>query len=720
MAAQHMEEILMRRWGHIALCSATALFAFVLAAAPLSAAPAYVPGEVIVKFRPGASAAAIAAIRADLGGTVKRELALTGAVCLKLTGLEVEEAVAKYRGDPAIEYLEPNYLWQADVIPNDARFGELWGLHNLGQSGGTADADVDAPEAWDSETGSSDVIVAVIDTGVDYAHPDLAANRWVNTGEMAGNGVDDDHNGFIDDVHGYDFVNNDGNPMDDHSHGTHCAGTIGAVGNNGIGVAGVCWQVRIMAVKFLDAGGGGTTDAAIASVEYAVQMGADILSNSWGGGGYSEALRDAIVAAETAGILFVAAAGNSASNNDTYPHYPASYDVGNIVSVAATDRNDALADFSCWGPLSVDLAAPGVDVFSTMPSAYYDYKSGTSMACPHVSGALALIKARFPGISGASARTLLLNTVNAVPGLAGVVATGGRLNVAAVMAGPDTIPPAPIPDLAATAVSGQWADLAWTATGDDGSTGTAAAYELRFATFPIDSLNFASATLATGLPAPRAAGAAESHRVRGLAFGTDYWFAIRARDEYGLPSPVVSAAMATTAPPPAITAPTDTLAAVLYPGGSTTRVLTIGNTGQSDLVWSAAVEAVDVLIARARGARFTTQDFPHTSPTLPAPGANGTAAAPPPFAKRVYSRELKVVTGPQVLLLVTVDPLNNAYGTALQNLGLEHTLVTSWPGLEAELASATWDLVIIDSYNFWTTSGGLDQLVAHLDQGGAL
>ena len=222
-----------------------------------------------------------------------------------------------------------------------------------------------------SRPASANVLVGVIDTGVDYNHPDLAANIWTNPGEIAGNGIDDDGNGYIDDVHGYDFVNNDGDPMDDNGHGTHFSGTIGGVGNNGIGVAGVNWNVKIMALKFLDSGGSGSTANAVAGVQYATMMGVDVTSNSWGGGGFSQALYDAIDAAGAANIAFVAAAGNNGANNDTSPAYPAAYDLPNIISVAATDDNDELASFSNYGAASVDLGAPGVDILSTLPGNQY-------------------------------------------------------------------------------------------------------------------------------------------------------------------------------------------------------------------------------------------------------------------------------------------------------------------------------------------------------------
>ena len=221
--------------------------------------------------------------------------------------------------------VEFNYQVSINVIPNDPQFSALWGLNNTGQTGGGFDADIDAAEAWDVEQGSDAVVVAVIDTGIDYNHQDLAANMWRNAGEIAGNGIDDDLNGFVDDVYGYDFINNDGNPMDDHSHGTHVAGTIGAVGNNNLGIVGVSHEVSLMALKFLGANGSGWTTDAARAVDYAVSMGADIMNASFGGGGFSSVMNDALNRANQAGVLFVAAAGNNFGNNNLNPHYPQSH-----------------------------------------------------------------------------------------------------------------------------------------------------------------------------------------------------------------------------------------------------------------------------------------------------------------------------------------------------------------------------------------------------------
>ncbi len=397
----------------------------------------YKEGELIVRFAPrpdgkSASPTDKQQILSSLGGgTITRDFDIVpGLSVVELAeGMTVEDALEQFNQADGIFYAQPNYEIHAiSTFPNDTRFDDLWGMHNTGQTGGIADADIDAPEAWDLATGSSEVIVAVIDTGVDYNHVDLAQNMWVNTGEIPGNGEDDDDNGYVDDVYGYDFCNGDGNPMDDHYHGTHCAGTIGGIGNNNEGVAGVCWNVKIMAVKFLDSGGGGWTDDAIDSVQYSVLMGANLSSNSWGGGGYSQGLKDAIDAAGAAGMLFVAAAGNDyGSNNDTHPHYPSSYTCDSVIAVLSTDDDDDMSGFSNYGPTSVDLGAPGSDILSCNLGGGYHYKDGTSMATPHVSGACALLWSMNSMLTNTEVKEILLDTVDLT--LGGLCVSGGRLNL---------------------------------------------------------------------------------------------------------------------------------------------------------------------------------------------------------------------------------------------------------------------------------------------------
>jgi len=400
-------------------------------------APQTVPGELLVGFRSDVSPGQQKQILKSAGLDEKRNWnRIHGSLAHTATG-DVSAAIAKLQQDPRVRYAEPNFVIKASALPNDPSFGNDWGLNNTGQTingaPGTPDADIDAPEAWNVTTGSPNVTVAVIDTGVDWTHPDLSSQIWVNPGEnCAGcrnDGIDNDHNGYVDDWHGWDFVNNDNNPMDDHGHGTHVAGTIGAAGNNGTGVAGVNWNVRIMPVKFLNAQGQGTDADAVSAVLYAAQNGADVMNNSWGDDQYSQALADAIAVADQHEALFVGAAGNDSSSNDSTPTYPASYDLPNVVSVAATDNTDDLAYFSNFGRRTVDLGAPGVDILSTWTGGGYQYASGTSMATPHVSGAAALARAAFPSASAAGLKALLLGTVDPDPALAATTSTGGRLNV---------------------------------------------------------------------------------------------------------------------------------------------------------------------------------------------------------------------------------------------------------------------------------------------------
>ena len=354
---------------------------------------------------------------------------------LSVDGRKALKAVLQQLNDfPSVLYAEPDFIYHKNIQPNDESFKQLWGLDNQGQEGGTNDADIDAPEAWDTATRSSS-IVGIIDTGVDYSHEDLAANIWVNPSEIPDDGIDNDGNGYIDDIHGIDCVNNDSDPMDDESHGTHVAGTIGAVGNNGIGVTGVNWNAKIMALKFLDASGFGDTIDAIECLAYAVKMrnefGVDIriTNNSWGGGGFSQSMKDAIQASANSNMLFIAAAGNAALNTDDDAHYPSNYDIDNIISIAATNRFDTLASFSNFGATTVDMSAPGEDILSTIPGNQYELFSGTSMAAPHVSGVAALLWSDKPFLTPLEIKYKLMDQGDHIEALEGITVSGRRLNV---------------------------------------------------------------------------------------------------------------------------------------------------------------------------------------------------------------------------------------------------------------------------------------------------
>lgn len=355
-------------------------------------------------------------------------------VVVKSVGGFSAQQLKRLEEDASVGYAEPNYKYHlvAASPPNDPDYvaDKLWGMANI-----------HAPEAWKTATKSS-VIVAVIDTGVDYGHPDLKDNMWRNPGETgidnlgkdkATNGKDDDGDGFIDDVYGVDFYNNDGDPKGGQSHGTHCAGTIGAVGNNNLGVVGVNWGVKIMALQIFDDAGKSSADAdkIAQAIDFAVSKGAKVLNNSWGGGASSTAIKDAISRAGKANVLFIAAAGNDANDNDSQPFYPASYTNKNIIAVAAIDSNDALSSFSNYGQSSVHIAAPGSQIYSTMPNGGYDYKSGTSMAAPHVSGAAALVweSSNYATASALMIKQALLDNARKLPTLASACGSGGTLDL---------------------------------------------------------------------------------------------------------------------------------------------------------------------------------------------------------------------------------------------------------------------------------------------------
>jgi subtilisin family serine protease len=395
-----------------------------------AATPEYVEGEVIVRFKTeGLQAKGITALQDEFGVTNFTSLSAIGMQLWEISS-DTKSIIEKLNKDDRIEYAEPNFIIKLEATPDDTDFEKLWGLDNTGQTSGTEDADIDALEAWGEITTPKDSVIAVIDTGVDYNHSDLAANMWKNKGETK-NGEDDDGNGYVDDVYGYDFHNNDADPMDDHYHGTHVAGTIAAVGNNGEGVIGVNPKGKIMALKFLSAGGSGTIANAIRAVDYAANNGAKLSNNSWGCSGCnSSALYDAIRAAGEKGHLFIAAAGNAAHDNDTgNKNYPSSYDLDNIIAVAATDHNDDMASFSSYGLTTVDLGAPGVSIYSTAPGDSYRSLNGTSMATPHVAGAVSLMLSECADLESNVLKKVIMNTADPVASLDGKTVTGGRLNV---------------------------------------------------------------------------------------------------------------------------------------------------------------------------------------------------------------------------------------------------------------------------------------------------
>jgi subtilisin family serine protease len=368
---------------------------------------------------------------------------LIGAEVEKVEGRSVEQALRDLNNRPDVEYAERDYLFHLTGFTDEPRFDELWGLHNTGQTingiPGVPDVDVNGPEASAITQGDPNLVVAVIDTGADFSHPDLAGRAWTNPGETPGNGVDDDGNGFVDDVNGADFVNKDGNPFDDHDHGTHVSGTIAASVNDQ-GVVGVAPNVKIMALKIFDAfGNPAPTSEIIKAIQYAKSEGAKISNNSWGGGPFSQALKDGIEASDS---LFVAAAGNFDQDNDVNPFYPASYTSANILSVAANDNLGNKAWFSHFGATSVDISAPGVDILSSVPGNQFEYFNGTSMASPHAAGVAALSASVDPALLSdpVALKGHVMDTGKPLPAMAGMTVTGDMVDARAAVTGGNTAP----------------------------------------------------------------------------------------------------------------------------------------------------------------------------------------------------------------------------------------------------------------------------------------
>lgn len=441
----------------------------------VDAAPegSYMPAEVLVKFRAGTKGAQAEGLHRVIGAEVLRSaMGVEGLQLVRLPqGVSVKEAVRRYMEDPAVEYAEPNYIyWPEVTFPDDTYFSQQWSLHNEGQTmNGVPDADMDMPEAWDITTGSRDIIVAVIDTGVDYSHPDLGPNIWINPNEIPDNGIDDDNNNLIDDVVGWDYFDNDNDPSDELYHGTHVAGIIGALGNNSTGIAGVNWQVRIMVLKAGGSEGYLTLDAIVQAIYYAANMGARVINASYGSYQFSQSEYDAISYANSRGVLFVAAAGNDTNDNDLYPHYPSNYDLPNIISVAASDQDDMMAAFSNYGRTTVDVAAPGNHTLSTWPIYVsplgYETIEGTSMASPHVAGLAALLMDYYRNFDIHQIKATIETFVDRLPQFQEYVATSGRVN--AYKAVSSLLTPT---SLVAVAPDHTMVDLSWqdNATGEDG------------------------------------------------------------------------------------------------------------------------------------------------------------------------------------------------------------------------------------------------------------
>lgn len=414
----------------------------------------FIPNEFIVKFKTGTSSQKRSFLRSENSArTAKAFNRINAELWHVEEGTDARRFISDNSKKAEIEYVEPNYIYRSSTVPNDPLFNNLWGLQNTVASAGQIDADIDAVEAWDIFQGDGSKPVAITDTGIDYYHPDLNQQLWQNLAEDADgdgsvlvlnnfgqlvfdpddeNGIDDDGNGYIDDFIGWDFVNNDNDPRDysNNGHGTHVAGTVGAQTNNQEGIAGVNPNSKLVAIKYLNDRGGGKTSDLIGVIEYIVDLGIPISNNSYGGGSYSQAVYDMLVYAQSEGHIFVASAGNRGQDNDGELYYPASYDLDNVISVAANDRKERLASFSSFGETTVDLSAPGVHILSCERSYHgYTMKSGTSMSAPHVAGALSLAWEYDPQQSYQSLINTMLNTVDVIPEYQDKCVSDGRLNL---------------------------------------------------------------------------------------------------------------------------------------------------------------------------------------------------------------------------------------------------------------------------------------------------
>jgi subtilisin family serine protease len=541
----------------------------------------YMPDRVIVKLKDGTPQTEAASMLQSMNARSVQRFQRIGAEVWTLSGISVADAIRIYHNDPRIEYIEPDLLHQLvrpveiqsggfnalndGLIPDDHFFPLQWALRNTGQGPflGTAGADIDATRAWTLTTGT-DVLIAIVDTGIDYLHEDLADNIWEGIG--------------------YDFVDDDNDPMDLNGHGTHVAGTVAAVGNNGIGVAGVNWSAKLMAVKVLDDDGWGSTSSIIAGIEYTIEQGVKISNHSWGGSEFQQSIYDAFEAARNAGQLAIAAAGNWEEDTDLYPFYPANFDLDNIIAVASSDYNDMLSDFSNYGRNSVHLAAPGHMIGSTYPDNIYAYMWGTSMAAPHVTGTAGLISSLEPELDYSELQERILRSVDPVPSLGNKTITGGRLNAYFAVTGPDDIPPAIVQDLEVHAIGSNSVTLQWTAVGHDEFEGTATAYDIRYTTEgPITEFTFNDATQIVDPPIPKESGSTETFIITNLDFNTTYYFALTVSDRWGNVSEVSNSVQATTLGIPHVVVSPVSLSESLLAGATSEQIITITNNGEGNL-----------------------------------------------------------------------------------------------------------------------------------------
>ncbi|MDX2022673.1 MAG: discoidin domain-containing protein [Deltaproteobacteria bacterium] len=615
----------------------------------------YQAHEVIVKPAAGLAATDLDPLLASMGASRSQEAVDPAWPYLKIqlpASMTADEAIVQLRAAGLVQSAERNFIimpFANAVTPNDPRFGELWGLKKI-----------QAPEAWSFGTGSATIVVGISDTGVDYNHPDLAANIWTNPGEIAGNGKDDDNNGYVDDVRGWDWLNNDNDPMDDHGHGTHVSGTIGAVGNEGVGVAGINWRVKLVPLRFLGSSGG-TLWAGAQTILYAAKIKARVLNASWGCSGpscYSSYLEDAIKQLNTAGGLFAAAAGNNyGNNNDSYPTYPANYDVANVLVVAATDSNDNLANFSNYGPTKVHIAAPGVSILSSLPGNKYAAWNGTSMATPHVAGVAALILSNQPNLTVAQLRDKILSTADKVSALTGKVSSGARLNAQkAVFA--DNVPSAVPANLKAT--PGVRNDV--TVTFDAVADADVAAYRVFWGT----------TSLAYTEQRDLAIDQTQLY-LSGLPAGKTHFFTVQAIDRAGNASakaPEVSAGIVDATPPPQVI----DLQANTIPGNPALVHVSTAS-GQFSSYWAASFAADgNIDTAWVSPGRFVPQEesivVALESPYM----IDRVELTPPPAYPQFFPIDFDIDVSPDGQDWTTVGGMRNA------KVGAGQTLPIFFPG----------------------------------------
>ncbi|MEY4173196.1 MAG: hypothetical protein RI900_361 [Actinomycetota bacterium] len=660
-------------------------------AAPATPLAPHAAGRIIVGFKAAASATERIGAFNRHGAKAHQPLRTRGSATEVVTlpaGVSVEQALASYKADPAVRYAEPDYVLTHQAVSNDPEFtnGALWGMQGDASTPANQFGS-GAAEAWAANyTGSSSVVVGVIDEGIQVTHPDLAANIWTNPGEVAGNGLDDDANGFIDDINGWDFFNRDNsvfdgaaNPVIDE-HGTHVSGTIGGVGGNGVGVAGVNWNVKIVSAKFLGPTGGNTTDA-VSAINYLVDLKARrgvnlvAINNSWGGGAFSQALSDAINAAGDQNILFVAAAGNSGTNNDVTPSYPSNYDCSRggtrgwdcVLAVAAIDSAGAIATFSQYGATTVDIGAPGVNIISTVPNGAYASFNGTSMATPHVTGAAALCASLDPTMSGAAIRAAIMQSAAPTASMVGRTVSGGRLDVGAMVSrcvsSPNPVTGAPS-GLTATATGPSTATLSWT----DGVTDeTVYQVERATATAGVCGAFALVATLGAN---------STSYSAAGLSPSTTYCFQVRAGNGFGggSYSNYSEVAQATTAaPPPQFVCSGTTYSWIDATVGGTRYVLTDDSAASVTLPFA-----------------FPLYGVPHTTASI---SSNGFLRLGSGAATAFTNAGIPNLADPNNMIAAWWDDLNPALGGAIwsRTLGTSpnRQFVASWNGVPHVAAATT-------------------------------